>query len=181
MLLIFVIETTESNDSDKMYISEYLNTRFPQRASCSDMVVKWVYLNGKTNYKKGNIEKKIKDYKTRYLSYHPNSKDIYVLYCMDIDAVDLIVDNVKLNNEIKEYCLKCGYQLIWFNKTIEHVFLGKIIHQAKHKKAEARNFLKRKITTDECCDSKYHLEQLNEVRTQTSNIGYILGNILDNI
>ena len=70
MLLIFVIETTESNDSDKMYISKYLNTRFPQLASKSDIVVNWVYLNGKANYKKANIEKKIKYYEENLYSNH---------------------------------------------------------------------------------------------------------------
>lgn len=178
MLLIFVIETTESNDSDKMYISKYLNTRFPQLTSESDIVVNWVYLNGKANYKKANIEKKIKYYESRYLTYHPGSNDLYVLYCIDIDAVDTNKDNIKLNKEINEYCSINGFNLIWFNKTIEHVFLGRLIHQAKNKKTEAKNFFKRQLSSDECCNAKFLLKQMNEVQMQTSNIGFVLGEII---
>ena len=178
MLLIFVIETTESNDSDKMYISKYLNTRFPQLASKSDIVVNWVYLNGKANYKKANIEKKIKYYESRYLTYHPGSKDLHVLYCIDIDAVDTNKDNVKQNKEINEYCSNNGFHLIWFNKTIEHAFLGRLVHQAKNKKAEAMKFYKRQLSSDECCNSKYLLKCVNETQLQTSNIGFVLGEII---
>ena len=177
MLLVFVVETTDTNDSDRMYVYKYLISRFPQVETCPDIVVKWVYMNGKPNYNKGNVLKKINDLKTGYLKYHPQSEDIHVVYCVDTDSVDKTRDSVGLNNEIAEYCMNKGYRLIWFNKTIEHVFLGKLIHQAKDKKTEARKFIREQLSAEDCCDSKYNLNQFVETREQTSNIGYVLKEI----
>ncbi len=174
MLLVFVVETTHTNDSDKMYINKYLVSRFPQVETCTDIVVQWVYLNGKTNYKNNSIERKINNYKTGYLRYHPQSRDIHVIYCIDVDDTDKNRDSARLNSEIFKYCSDKGYRLVWFNKTIEHVFLGKLIHQAKDKKTEARNYYRKTHLPQEYCDSKYKQNQLVEVRVQTSNIGCVL-------
>lgn len=57
MLLIFVTETTETNNSDVMYIKKYLNTRFHLD---KNTVIKWVYLNSK----------RISDWTTQFTFYY---------------------------------------------------------------------------------------------------------------
>lgn len=168
MLLIFVTETTESNNSDVMYINKYLNTRFHLD---KNTVIKWIYMNGKANYEKGNVLKRINDYVTGYRKYHSCSEEIHVIYCIDVDVG---ADSSRLNRKISDYCEKKGYHLVWFNQTIEHVFLGKLIHQAKEKKTEARNYYKKQLFPKECCDPKFNHNQFVEARVQTSNIGCVL-------
>lgn len=168
MLLIFVTETTESNNSDVMYINKYLNTRFHLD---KNTVIKWIYMNGKANYEKGNVLKRINDYVTGYRKYHSCSEEIHVIYCIDVDVG---ADSSRLNRKISDYCEKKGYHLVWFNQTIEHVFLGKLIHQAKEKKTEARNYYKKQLFPKECCDPKFNQNQFVEARVQTSNIGCVL-------
>ncbi len=46
MLLVFVVETIHTNDSDKMYVDKYLKTRFSLDEST---VVRYIYMNGKAN------------------------------------------------------------------------------------------------------------------------------------
>lgn len=168
MLLIFVTETTESNNSDVMYINKYLNTRFHLD---KNTVIKWIYMNGKANYEKGNVLKRINDYVTGYRKYHSCSEEIHVIYCIDVDVG---ADSSRLNRKISDYCEKKGYHLVWFNQTIEHVFLGKLIHQAKEKKTEARNYYKKQLFPKECCAPKFNQNQFVEARVQTSNIGCVL-------
>lgn len=179
MLLIFVVETNEKNDSDKMYISKYLTTRYPQVSLDSSIVVKWVYMNGKTNYSKKGVENKVKDYKSRYDKYHPGNNDVYVIYCIDIDDLSN-KDCVRLNSEVIEYCKTKQYRLIWFNKTIEHVFLGKIIHQSKNKKKESKEFLTKRMTLKDCCNQDFNVEVFSETNIKKSNIGCILSELFEN-
>lgn len=174
MLLLFVVETRETNDSDKMYINKYLTARYPQVAPNTNISVKWIYMNGKTNYKTGNVCKKVADTINGYKKYSQHDDIIHVVYCIDIDSG---TDSVKLNKEIEDYCLSKNYHLIWFNQTIEHVFLGKHIHQSKNKKKEAVSFYRKEMTIDECCGERYCLKEFSESRSQTSNIGFVLEGI----
>ena len=174
MLLLFVVETKESNDSDKMYINKYLTTRYPQVTPGANISVQWVYMNGKTNYKNGSVCKKITDKIAGYKRYPQHDDRIHVAYCIDIDSG---AESKKLNKEIEEYCKDNEYHLIWFNKTVEQVFLGKLIHQSKNKKNEAISFLKREMSKEGFCDERYCLRELYESRLRTSNIGYVLESI----
>lgn len=172
MLLIFVTETTESNNSDVMYIKKYLNTRFHVD---NNTVIRWVYMNGKANYEKGNVLKRINDYINGYRKYHSCSEEIHVIYCIDIDVG---VDSSRLNKKISDYCEKKGYHLVWFNQTIEHVFLGKLIHQAKNKEKEARVYIAKMVGASEYDLAKYRIKEYSDTRLETSNLGYILESIL---
>ena len=177
MLLVFVVETKETNDRDKMYINKYLVSRFSFVRTGSETVVKWVYMNGKPNYNKKVVENKINNLITGYIKYHPESRDVHVVYCIDIDDVNNR-DCVKLNADINEYCKTKGYQLIWFNTTIEHVFLGRIIHQSKNKKKEAKEFFKKQFAPQVCCDPRFNSAVFSETILMKSNIGCVLSDIL---
>ena len=168
MLLIFVTETTETNNSDVMYIKKYLNTRFHLD---KNTVIKWVYMNDE----KGNVLKRINDYVTGYRKYHSCSEEIHIIYCIDIDVG---VDSSRLNKKISDYCEKKGYHLVWFNQTIEQVFLGILLHQAKNKEKEARVYFAKIIGASEYGLAKYRIKEFSETRLETSNLGYILESIL---
>ena len=130
MQLIFLFETNSTSKSDYKYVRSYLTK--------IGMIRKFkfspLYLNGKGNYNK--FEKKI-----NYLikSYSGESK---VFMFIDVDSTSLNYDQIKLNKEITDYCSEKNYELIWFKRTIEEVFLGAKIPQNK-KNIKADEFLKK--------------------------------------
>lgn len=68
---------------------------------------------------------------------HPNEKT-YVVYCLDVD--NSLKDEIN-NADVINYCKENNYELVWFNKDVEDVFLGKQISDSKKTK-EAANFAK---------------------------------------
>lgn len=180
MLLIFVVETTESNDSDKMYISKYISTVYPQLKESPDCVIKWVYMNGKGNYKKKSVLDNIEDYRTRYLRFHEDMKDIHVIYCVDLDDTCQTLDannNKRLNREIKAFCNERSFKFVWFNRTIEEVFLGKKILRQKDKSKEAQQYIRKGIPKTEFCSDIYNANESVEVQTRKSNLGSVLAEL----
>jgi hypothetical protein len=91
-----------------------------------------VFLGGKNNYDKclSRISTLIKKY--------GSPKDSIVIMCFD---TDLGGDGEKYNKSINQFCRCNGYQLVWFNRVVEEVFLGKKISN-KDKKREAEKFLR---------------------------------------
>ena len=177
MHLVFVVETTENNDSDKMYISKYISICCPQLKESPDNLLSWVYLNGKGNYRKGSVLKKVNDLIARYNRFHPNENDTYVLYCVDIDDTNQTAsaeENKQINKEIEAFCRKEGYELVWFNRTIEEVFLGRTVKQAKDKKREANAFMKKKTSIDDFPPERLKKSFYSESVRKSTNLGFVL-------
>ncbi|MCR5760932.1 MAG: hypothetical protein K6F82_02880 [Sphaerochaetaceae bacterium] len=180
MLLIFVVETTESNKSDEMYIKKYIRTMFPQLIDSPGSVVKWVYMNGKGNYKKNSTLHKIEDYSKRYLRFYENVNDIHVIYCVDLDDTCQALDadnNKRLNREIKAFCDERSYKFVWFNRTIEEVFLGKKILRQKDKSKEAQKYIRKEILNIEYGSEAYNANDYMEGQTRRTNLGTILAKL----
>lgn len=130
--LIIVVETNKECDSDWMYIYSAINYFYNIN---QDVKLTPVYMNGKSNYCKRSVTHKIEYYK----SSKKNANNV-VVYCFDIDNDDY--ENAKRNDEINEYCISNGYELIWFNKDIEDVFLGKSVNK-RIKGEEATRFVRK--------------------------------------
>ena len=62
-----------------------------------------------------------------------------VIYCIDTDAYETNYEQKKELDDIKSFCEKNGYDLIWFCLDVEEVFLGKQV-ESSHKVKEAGAF-----------------------------------------
>lgn len=140
MLALFLVETkNKTHDSDYKYIKALIENRYDIGNAVK---LDRVYLDGKGNYNQCSkkIEEKIQNYRKS-----GNEDDVIIFMCIDIDNPNKGVDpqaNSELNTAIKNYCQRMTYELIWFYKDIEDVFLGKSVSKDKVKEADA--FLRRK-------------------------------------
>ena len=130
MLLIIVLETKNDNGSDYLYYKSILSRFYQERGT--GVKLQPVFMNSKTNYK--SIGSKIAYYQNQYASEN------HVIYFCDYDKPELNFDQRMLNNDIIQFCNNNNYDLVWFNRTIEDVLIGKIITDNKTK--IALNFYK---------------------------------------
>lgn len=141
MLALFVVETSKNNKSDWMYIKQYLDTHFQKNPND---VVRPIYMAGKGNYSANRIMNEIDKQTRNYKSQVHKDMRIIIFLCIDIDDTTSS-DNAKANEkkakEIKDFCVKKGYNFIWFYKDIENVFLGHSVIN-KNKMEAAQKFLR---------------------------------------
>lgn len=128
MQLIILVEANSKSKSDFKYIDKVLRTLF---VIDSSIKINPIYMGSKTKYAQFNKKIKIEIDK-----YYGESN---VIMCIDIDNPSQNLDQQKLTLNIMEYCKKNDIDLVWFNKTIEDVFLGKVI--SRNKDIEANKFL----------------------------------------
>lgn len=122
-VIVFVIEANKSSRSDENYIRALMNSLYSK-----EFQIKFIYMNGKTNYKKDRVTKEIKNYKS---IFKPDNFEVYVVYIYDTDDHNRDRDCIKINNDIKTYCDSKKYFHIWFHTTIEEVLLGEFITRSK--------------------------------------------------
>ena len=139
--LIFCVETTKQNKSDWNYINAIIKDRYKLGTSIK---LSPVYMNGKMKYRDNAVTHKVKDLKARYPG------ESVVIYCIDTDNWDKNEEQRKQLELITQYCEDNGYELIWFCRDIEEVFLGEQV-QDKRKREESIRFLKKHMvkTIDE--------------------------------
>jgi hypothetical protein len=128
MQLIICVETNSSCNSDYLYISALLHHRYSFASPQPKLTP--IYLSGKTHY--ADKESKINYYKNAYQGIS------HVIFCLD---TDLDAPASLDNPSIEKYCQTRGYDLVWFNRDVEEVFLGhQIGHTTALKKKEAERF-----------------------------------------
>ena len=117
-ILIICIESP-LNKSDHFYIHTLLQRKYNIG---QDTKLLFLPLNGKDNYNKQDIEKKIESYK-KQSSYD----EAFVVYCLDKDNQLLSHSTEITNKKIQEYCNCKNYDLVWFCRTIEEVVWEKTV------------------------------------------------------
>lgn len=128
--LIFCVETNKQADTDWVYIMEAVRYRYelPNQVSLNK-----IYMDTKSKYNSrkvlGEIEKRTKCY----------NGETRVIYCIDTDAYETNYEQKRELDDIKSFCEKNGYDLIWFCHDVEEVFLGKQV-ESSHKVKEAGAF-----------------------------------------
>ena len=132
-LILIVVETTNKAQTDPAYISKAIREIYKQDSLITE---RYGYLSAKTNYKSRSIINEIKSKTSGFEEYH-------IVYCLDTD--DIFTDPMQLNqnNEIMEYCRKNNYDVIWFCRDIEEVFLHKKINDTEKLK-ESKKFSSKK-------------------------------------
>ena len=117
---IFVVETNQISQTDRVYISYLLKNLYGKYFSNNDEYAykySFVYMNGKRNFNKANTLKEIKKLRNEY---HSESIVIYV-----IDTDNPTKDNIEFNDEILKFCEYNKYELIYFSYKIEDIFYPK--------------------------------------------------------
>ncbi len=128
-LLLVCVETNSKSKTDVFYINKFLKTVY---VIDNETKIDYVYMDGKHKYKDNSvldsIKKKSKDF-----------SDKHIIYCIDTDDIFTDPKHIALNEEISQYCSVNYYDLVWFCRNVEEVFLGKIIID-KDKVKEAKRF-----------------------------------------
>ena len=125
---IFVLECSESSKSDWNYVrkllaSKYFAIDFHRTKLTPE------YLGGKTNYGSDQIKKKIIDDINRY----PGKTFVHFIF--DVDRG--LTKDKALNGKIIDYIdglvlpKKSSKDIVWFNKSIELVVLGRPVAESK--------------------------------------------------
>lgn len=135
MQIILCYESRPAADTDFIYIKSFLDFEYPD-AKRKFKLTK-ISLETKTKYNSRKIKSSIKETTNNYAHMRPNEKT-YVVYCLDVDHS--LKDEID-NTDVIQYCKDNNYELVWFNKDVEDVFLGEQISDSKKTK-EAANFAK---------------------------------------
>lgn len=165
---ILVLESKSDKDSDYMYVRSFVKEYIKD---CKNIKITSIPMSGKNNYNskslQNKINKAIKDYK------HGNS---VVIYGYDTDNINSNYDDVEYDKQITDYCKRHNYQLVFFCRDVEEVFLGKRINN-NYKAQEAERYLRNRgieaINVDK-------LQSVNKIKGR-SNLCLVLNQILNNI
>ena len=128
--LVFCFETNNRAGTDYVYVKDTLE-RFYELDKLEP--IKPIYMGGKQKYNSKDIEKKIKSLTKDY----PGK--IKIFYCIDTDHIDTNPVQVKEFKNISDYCNAHGYEMIWFCRDIEEVYLGSSVPD-KEKVSKAKTF-----------------------------------------
>ena len=164
MQIIILVETKSVSGSDCMYIKSFINNFYN---GLRGHKITYIPMNGKTNYLKK--EKEIQNYINKY------SGDSKVMITIDIDSPDLIFDQNVLNKKIINYCTDNDFEFVWFNKTIEHVFIKKIVK--KNKNEIALNYIRRKKHDININD--FNEEKFINTNVMKSNLNVVLNKLIN--
>lgn len=157
--LIFVVETNKKCNSDWIYLKDTIEHFYSYERT--QVKLSPVYMDGKGNYrtKKKEVQLKIKQYSATSKENHST-----VIYCFDCDEYDNNSDDLTFLKEAQKFCKNENYQLAWFCKDIEQVYLGKRINKIQ-KKSEAEKFKKNKeisnITPKILCEKNFKINRSN--------------------
>ena len=137
--ILFCVETSSNAETDKVYIKE---TIYHYYSLENKTRIRFIFFEGKGNYKKKNILKQISDQVKQYSAIGST----HVIYCIDTDRYDADPAQVRELDEIKHYCEQQGYDLIWFCRDVEDVFWGEQIHKDDKTKMATKFRSSRQIT-----------------------------------
>lgn len=157
--LLFVIESTKKAKTDWAYINGTIKHYYRLSPEYS---IKPIPMGGKSHFKDASVSKQIKDYREQYL---PTGRTI-VVYCIDTDNYHTDPERYKELEDIKKYCSRKGFELIWFCRNIEEVYWGERV-ESGDKVKRAAQFNKRN-----------HIHSLSEKALSTTVIGKGKSNIL---
>lgn len=141
--LLLVTETSGEDKTDVIYINEVIKYFFDTRG----VNVQWITLGGKTHYKDKKIENKIKNFEKMFKSYNKDGKTV-TIYFIDTDSEEREYKPGSFFKNLCDYIKEKGYELVWFCKNSENVFLNKDPDSLDNKTEDAKSFAKRNGISD---------------------------------
>ena len=132
--IILVMETSDEDKSDNIYISKLLDELYIQ----DNVVIQRIYLGGKRNYKNQKILKDIKSYTNMHKSI--NNGSTTVIYFVDTYCEEECFKSGSFFYNLRSFIKDKGFELVWFAKNIERTFLNRDLLISENKKIVAKNF-----------------------------------------
>ena len=115
--LILVVETSGIDKSDTIYINSVLERYYDTEG----VNISWELLSGKQNYNNKKLLRKI----TNNCKAFSNIGGVsVVIYFVDTDSTETEYKNGSFFSNLQKLIDERGYQLVWFCKNTENVFLG---------------------------------------------------------
>lgn len=163
--VIFVLETNDDGKTDSIYLSTVLNKYFLlKNIQYDDVNTQTLYMEGKKNYNKPKLRNRIKNLISMYKSY---GNPTVVIYFFDTDSIEKEYKPGSFFHNVQTYCKENGYELVWFCKNAENVFLDKEPETLNDKLGAAKEF-----------DRSGGINKIDEYKLSKSVIGYGYSNIL---
>jgi hypothetical protein len=136
--IILCVEADKHAKTDAIYINDTIKWFYEVGKSTK---IRFIYMNGKTNYKSRHVLSQIQKYSKEY-----NIGVSKVIYCVDLDLLETNPVQVKENEEIREFATKNNYEMAWFCHDIEEVYLGASVEK-RIKKEMAIDFKKKELVS----------------------------------
>lgn len=157
--VLLCLECNNKSRTDYVYVESTIK-RFYNKNSVN---YKPIFLGSKTKY---NSKDKLKEIRDRMKLFNGETR---VIYFIDVDDYDVSYETKKLYDDIKCFCQNNGYDLVFFCKDVEDVYLGKTVEDKEKVKLAAKfNASKEIVSVDE---SKL---MINSHRKHCSNILNVL-------
>lgn len=138
MQIVILVESKSSADIDYQYIRSFIKKSYPSQ----DRHVKLTPINLNSKTRLEASQKKIECKVKSYALTNPGEKQ-FVVCCLDTDTGK--TGDPNRNKQCETFCKKHDYELVWFHRDIEEVFIGKRVKDSQKAK-EAKNFVsQRKI------------------------------------
>lgn len=163
--IVFVLETNDDGKTDAIYLSTVLDKYYSlENIQYEAVNTQTLYMDGKQNYNKIKLKNRIKNLISMYKSY---GNPTVVIYFFDTDSTEKTYKPGSFFYNVQEYCNENGYELVWFCKNAENVFLDKDPDSLPDKLGAAKEF-----------DRNNKLNEINEYRLSKTAIEYGCSNIL---
>lgn len=158
--ILLCVETNAKARTDYQYISETIRRFYVNDPKIS---YKPIFLESKSMYASPKKQKEIEKYTKAYPG------ETKVIYFIDTDDFDTNYETEKLLEEIKKYCEMHAYEMVFFCRDVEEVYLGNRINNVD--KVNAVKKFKSTKMIEQAAEEK--LSQ-NKYKVKCSNILCIL-------
>lgn len=132
--MILVDETSEDDKSDTIYINEVIKKYF----DCNSVNLKFVHLNGKQNYNKKKILSQINNFTKMFRKF--TGGETVTVYFIDTDTTNKTFKPGSFFHNLNEFVKENGFELVWFCKNSENVFLNVEPDSLDNKTEAAKDF-----------------------------------------
>lgn len=164
--LIFCLETNKRANTDYIYIKEAIDFLYQESRQVK---ISPIYMGTKTKYRSKDVLKEISQKKKMFI--HGETK---VIYFIDTDAFEKSAEHENAFREIRQFCEKNNFDLVWFCHDVEEVFLGRQIPDDL--KVQAAGTYRGKGKIEKISSGKLSSEI---IRKNTSNLLCVLDQYLD--
>lgn len=165
--IVLVVETSGIDKTDAIYINAVLDKYYDTEG----VNIAYEFLKGKHNYKSQKIVGTIN---TRVKAFKSYGGVTVIIYFVDTDSVNPSYEDNSFFANLYKFTKEKGFELVWFCKNVENVFL-EVEPESLHSKTESAKNFDRSGKIDELPIEKFQKEK---VTIYCSNIMKVLDKYL---
>ena len=140
--IIQVLETSDKDKSDDLYLNAIFRRFFIKfDLEGNEVTIQSIFLEGKQNYNSDQVLEQISSYTSMFNCWDDDPGKTVVIYFIDSDGTRLDYDANSYFGNLVRFCNEKGFELVWFSKNFENVFLGLEPDQVSNKTEAAKQFL----------------------------------------